>query len=165
MRYWLLVVPNIAVAAPAAALELPPRKAGLWEIRMIFDGRNLPPQTMKQCVDAATDKLMSSFGGDMRQDMCPRQDVKKVGNTMVVDTVCRVDDIVMTSHGVITGDFNSAYTVKVTIKREGGPPEAGPASTTNMTIDAKWTGACSPGMKPGDIIMPDGSKMNIRELQ
>ena len=48
------------LAAPAFALDMPTRKAGLWEIKMEFEGRsNLPVQTMKQCTDAATDKLMT----------------------------------------------------------------------------------------------------------
>ena len=33
---------TLACAAPAAALDLPSRKAGLWELRMSFEGRNIP---------------------------------------------------------------------------------------------------------------------------
>ena len=47
---------------PAAALDLPPRKAGLWEMKMVFEGRNMPPHVSQHCVDAETDKLMSAAG-------------------------------------------------------------------------------------------------------
>ena len=57
-------------AAPATALDLPARKAGLWEITMTMEGRNIPMPTAQHCIDAETDKLMSSIGGDMRKDMC-----------------------------------------------------------------------------------------------
>jgi hypothetical protein len=122
---------------------------------------------MQQCIDAETDKLMNSVGGNMRQEMCSKQDMQRVGNTIVVDSVCQIGPMTMTSHAVITGDFNSAYTVKVTSKRAGGPstPGAPPDGTTNMTLDAKWQSACKPDQRPGDVIMADGRKINIREMQ
>jgi hypothetical protein len=151
---------------PALALDLPARKAGLWEIKMTFEGRNLPAQTVEHCIDAETDKLMNSIGGNMRQDMCSQQDMQKSGNSIVVDSVCKIGNSTTTSHAVMTGDFNSAYTVKVTSKREGGAPAPGmPAeSTSNMSIDAKWLGACKADQKPGDMIIA-GRKINIRDMQ
>jgi hypothetical protein len=151
---------------PALALDLPARKAGLWEIKMAFEGRNLPAQSMEHCIDAETDKLMNSIGGNMRQDMCSKQDVQKSGDTIVVDSVCKIGPTTTTSHAVVTGDFNSAYTVKVTSKREGGPAVPGmPAEgTSNMTIEAKWLGACKADQKPGDMIVA-GRKINIRDMQ
>ena len=154
-------------AAPALALDLPARKAGLWELKMSFEGRTMPPQTMQQCIDAATDKQMNSLGGNMGRETCSKQDVQKVGATIVVDSVCQVGAAKTTSHGVVSGDFNSAYTVKVTSKREGGPAVPGmPADgTTNMSMEAKWLGACKADQKPGDMIMPGGQKVNIVDLQ
>ena len=34
-----------------------------------------------------------------------------------------------------------------------------------MTIEAKWLGACKPDQKPGDIVMPGGYKMNIKDAE
>src|SRR5262245_21274647 len=111
----------VLTVAPAGALDLPARKAGLWEVKMAFEGRDLPPQVMQQCIDAATDKMMSAFGSNLRQGMCSKQDGQKVGNTLVVDSVCQMGAMTMTSHGVISGDFNSGYTLKVTSTHSGGP--------------------------------------------
>ena len=36
---------------------------------------------------------------------------------------------------------------------------------TTMTIEAKWTGACKPDQKPGDVIMGNGMKMNVSDMQ
>ena len=69
----------------------------------------------------------------------------------------------MTSHADITGDFNSAYTVKVTSHREGGP--TGAARDSVMTLDAKWLGACKADQKAGDIVMSGGLKMNIKDME
>jgi hypothetical protein len=68
----------------------------------------------------------------------------------------------VTSHAEITGDFNSAYTVKSTSRTEGAP--SGVPRDTTTTIEAKWLGACKADQKPGDIVMPGGMKMNIGDL-
>ena len=155
------------LVTPAGALDLPARKAGLWEIKMTFESRNLPPQVVQQCIDAATDKMMNSIGGEMRQGMCSKQDMQKVGNTLVVDSVCQIGGMTMTSHGVVSGDFDSSYTVKVSSTRTGGPAiPGGPADgKSNTTIEAKWLSACKPDQKPGDMIMADGRKINIVDMQ
>lgn len=167
-KHLMLPITLIAVtgAAPAIALDLPARKPGLWEIAMTMEGRTIPMPTSQHCIDAETDKLMSSIGGDMKKDMCSKQDVQKVGNTYVVDSVCKIGTSTTTSHAVVSGDFNSAYTVKVTSKREGGPAMPGmPADgSSTMSIDAKWLGACAADQKPGDMIIA-GRKINIRDLQ
>ena len=97
LRESLLVALSLIAATPACALDLPARKTGLWEVKMAFQGRNLPPQVVQQCIDAATDKMMSAFGGNLRQDMCSKQDVQKVGATIVVDSVCQIGGMTMTS--------------------------------------------------------------------
>ena len=67
------------------------------------------------------------------------------------------------THLEITGDFQSAYTVQVTSHASGGPA-AVPRDTT-ITMQAKWLGACKPDQKPGDMVMPGGMKMNIKDLE
>ncbi len=154
-------------AAPALALDLPTRKTGLWEIKMVFEGRSLPAQVMKQCTDAASDKLMTyNFGGAGQQN-CQKQDIKNSGGTITIDSVCKFGAATSTSHAVISGDFNSAYIVDVVSTREGGRPAPGaaPGRETHMTIAAKWVGPCAAGQKPGDIVMSNGMKMNVIDMQ
>src|SRR5215470_1171148 len=143
LRQSVLAALSLIVAVPVFALDLPARKAGLWEVKIAFEGRNLPPQVMQQCIDAATDKMMSALGSNLGQDMCPKQDAQKVGNTLVVDSVCQIGGMTMTSHAVVSGDFNSSYTVKATSTRTGGPAMPGAAADgkSNMTMEAKWLSA------------------------
>ena len=67
MRHLSAIAVALFAAAPAItpalALDMPTRKAGLWELKLDFVGRNLPGQTMQQCVDAATDKLIHTIRG------------------------------------------------------------------------------------------------------
>src|SRR3989337_1496109 len=124
-RHLVIATAAILAAAPALALDLPTRKAGLWELKMIFEGRNLPPTTMKHCTDAATDKLMNAdFGGSNAQH-CSKQDMKTSGGTITIDSVCKFGETTTTSHAVVTGRFDSAYTMKVASTRQGGPPMPG----------------------------------------
>ena len=87
----------------------------------------------------------------------------KDGDTITVDSTCKIGPYATSSHAVITGDFNSAYTVKVVSKQEG-PAIPGMPPERTMTIDAKWAGACKADQKPGDMIMA-GRKLNVRDLQ
>jgi hypothetical protein len=162
-----IVVALLLSASPALALDMPTRKAGLWELRMEFQGRNLPAQLMQQCTDAATDKLMTlNFGGAVEQN-CPKRDVHNDAGTITVDSVCQFGDATITSRAVVSGDFNTAYTVQINSTRQGGRPIPGvaPGSESHMTIAAKWLGPCASGQKPGDVMMGSGMKMNVLELQ
>ncbi len=118
---------GLCAATSAAALDLPARKAGLWEMTLTFEGRNLPSQVTKSCIDATTDKMMSSFGGGMSQQNCSQQNVRRDGKALIVDSVCQFGHTKTTSHAVVTGSFDSGYTVKVDSKREGGPQVPGMA--------------------------------------
>lgn len=166
-RHLAVFAGGLLAASGALALDLPTRKAGLWELRMEFAGRNLPAQVMKQCVDAATDKLMNMNFGGSNEQACSKQDVSRNGATIVIDSVCKFGPSTTTSRAVISGSFDSAYTVDVTSTREGGPPLPGvaPGASTQMKISAKWLGACAAGQKPGDVIMANGTTMNVLDLQ
>jgi hypothetical protein len=150
-------------AGDASAVDLPVRKAGLWEMKMSRTGSQMPEMTMQHCTDETTDKEMSTAFSPMAKDACSRQEVQKTATGYVSDSVCGVAGVSITSHAEITGDFNSAYTVKSNSHSEHGPTGA-PRDTTT-TIEAKWLGACKPDQKPGDIVMPGGIKMNVKDME
>ena len=147
----------------ARAVEMPVRKPGLWEMKMVRAGSPAPDVTMQHCTDETTDKEMNSAGSPVGKDICSRQDIQKTATGYVTDSVCGVAGMSITSHAEITGDFNSAYTVKSTSHSAGGP--AGVPRDSTTVIEAKWLGACKPDQKPGDIMMPGGMKMNIKDME
>jgi hypothetical protein len=158
-----VAVSLVALTPPsdAATVELPLRKAGLWEMKVLRSGSPAPDMTMQHCTDATTDKQMStSFSPG--KETCAKQDIQKTATGYVSDTVCSVAGMTITSHAEITGDFNSAYTVKSTSHSERG--SGGAVRDSSTSIEAKWLGACKADQKPGDIVMPGGMKMNILEL-
>ena len=168
-RHFAVVAVALLSAAPALALDMPTRKAGLWEMKMVFDGSPMPAQAMRQCIDQATDKAMQSqFGsGGAQGATCSKQDIKNAGGTVTVDSVCKIGAATTTTRAVVTGSFDSAYTMRITSTSVGGPPIPGaaPGGETKMTIEAKYLGGCQAGQKPGDIMMSNGMKMNVLDMQ
>ena len=122
-------------------------------------GSPSPDMTMQQCTDETTDKDMATAMSPMGKEMCSKQDIQKTATGYVTDSICGIAGVTIASHAEITGDFNSAYTVKSTTRSERGP-----VGGTTM-IEAKWLGACKADQKPGDIMMPGGMKMNIKDME
>jgi hypothetical protein len=60
---------------------------------------------------------------------------------------------------VITGNFDSAYTMTITSHDDFA------SAGRTMTLSAKWLGPCPADQKPGDMIMADGRKINILEAR
>lgn len=143
----------------AHAVELPVRKPGLWEMKM-QPSPQIPAMTMQHCTDETFDKQMTSTFSPMAKDNCSKNDIQQTATGYVTDSVCTIAGVTSTTHSDITGDFNSAYTVKVTSQSQGAA-----ARKDVITIQATWLGACKAGQKPGDVVMPGGIKMNIKDLE
>jgi hypothetical protein len=138
-----------------SAADLPARKAGLWEMTTTTNGRTVP---IKQCIDAATDQAMQANTNQSSPRSCSKRDIKKSGETTTVDSVCTAAGKTLTHHMVITGSFDSGYTMTITTEGDGIP------AARNITIAAKWTGPCA-AEKPGDMIMQNGTKINLVDMQ
>jgi hypothetical protein len=152
----LFMVPTVA-----SAVDYPIRKAGLWELTMTMtSGRTM---TMSQCTDPSIDKDMIANANPSMQQACTRSDLQKTATGYASDSTCKFGAMTTVSHSEIAGDFNSAYTVTVTGHNSGGP--AGMPADTNMTMAAKWVGPCKADQTPGDMVMPGGVKMNVKEMQ
>jgi hypothetical protein len=149
-------------AGAASADDLPTRKAGLWEMKIVKTGSSLPDMTMQHCTDEATDKDMNNTVSPMAKQICSKQEVKKTATGYLSDSVCAVAGVTMTTHAEIVGDFSSGYSVTSNSHSEGGP-----ASLRDITtrIEAKWLGACKADQKPGDIVMPGGFKLNVKDVE
>jgi len=149
----------VAGAVPALGAELPSRKAGLWELKTTFENRNGASPVMQACIDASTDQMMQSSTGLYAQSDCKR-DVQKSANGFTIDSTCTGGGKTWTVHSAVTGSFDSAYTMAVTSHGDSLP-----GGRMNMTVAAKWLGPCRADQKPGDMIMGNGIKMNILEMQ
>src|SRR5215475_2887598 len=136
------------VTTGAIADELPLRKPGLWEMKIVKVGSQLPELTMQHCTDATTDKDMANSVSPLAKQICTKQETVKTATGFVSDSVCTVSGVTMTSHSDITGHFNSAYSVTTKAHTDKGPEQL---RDTTTRIDAKWLGDCKADQKAGDI--------------
>ena len=148
---------GLLFAVHAAADDTPARKAGLWEIKTTIGGRG-HAITVKQCVDAATDQMLQSSTGPLAAQACTGREVKKSDTGMTIDSRCSFNGKPASARAVVTGSFDSAYTMTVTADGKDLP-------ATEMTMEGKWLGACAADQKPGDVVMSNGVKVNVPELQ
>jgi len=169
MRPTAILLAAAALAGPLAVsaqtLDLPSRKAGLWEIAMTVEKpKALPAFTSQVCLDPATDREIMDYGLKLT-GKCRSLTSKRQGQSYVIDADCTVAGAASKSRIVMAGDFGSAYTVRVEGTVEGGPTaEKGPQRML-MTQTATWKGADCPGMKPGDMTLLGGMKVNIKQLK
>ena len=162
MRYFaLLVVLFAAGAAAAASFDAPKRKSGLWEIN-ILSGQAKGSHAMQQCIDEKTDDLMKKELGENQKPQCSKNEMRKEGDKIIAESVCKVQNSTATTRAVFTGRFDSAY--KADIKSTYEPPMSGMKESSSV-IEAKWLGPCKAGQKPGDIVMPGMPNINIDEMR
>jgi len=165
----LLAAVTLVLAVPALAaapsFEPPKRKSGLWETTMQLQAAPGSGMTMKQCIDQKSDDLMRSQAREAQADMekqCSKRDWKQVAGGYEFESVCTFGGTTHTSKGRITGNMDTGY--KMVMDTQYNPPMQGAASN-HMEVEAKWTGTCPVDMRPGDVIMPGGTRMNIEDMK
>lgn len=163
----LALIVFTGVSLSGSAQELPRRKSGLWEITMENSAapKGRPARVMTQCVDAAKDDIARQMGQQMEKDnKCSKSRITQLPGRISFESACDFGESKMTAQTMITGDFNSSY--KMEIKSKYSPPMMGMSESTTV-MDAKFVGACKPGMRAGDVSMPGmpaGMTMNIYDM-
>ena len=155
-----------AATTPAAGapttLEMPMRKAGLWEQAMLFDGKANPAMNkIRLCVGPATNAEMSLFGDEMKASRDCQQSISRAldGSYVVAGTCKAVDGAVTRSKGTLSGDYSSSVKMHSESDTTGS---ADAAQNVRSVIDITMTylGACPSGMVDGDEIA-NGMKINL----
>jgi hypothetical protein len=155
-----IVLAQIAIVPSAPAAESLSRRPGLWEVKTSIENSGAPARVVQQCIDAETDQMSQSIAGPFSAAVCPDRNVQRSADQFTVDSSCSIVGKPATAHAVVTGSFDSAYTMKVTA--EGAIL---PGGKMTMTMEAKWISACTADQRPGDIIMGNGVKINLPDLQ
>ena len=148
----------LLLATATNAAEMPKRKPGLWQIETkMAAAPGMGP--MKQCIDEKTDNFYQQLG-EQHKDKCSESEIKNAGDKILVHSVCKMGGSIATTDATFTGRFDSDYRGDIRIKYD--PPMHG-MSEASMTITAKWIGPCEAGQKPGDMILPNGMKINPQQ--
>lgn len=171
IRFAFAAATTAVLATPtwAQAPELPTRRAGQWEVTTVAEKPiAAKPVVTQMCLDAATDRELMSFGLRMSKETCKRYDVKRAGKGWSIDAECSFGRMTNVSHTTISGDFQSAVTVRVEGTMDGLKAGAagGEPQPTLVTQTSRWVSAtCANGMVPGDISMGKGIRLNIKQLK
>lgn len=166
--------PGAEQAAPArpapvpktpTPVDTPRRKAGLWEQRISQQGVDFV-QVNRLCLDNATDVKLSWWGNQGPRALCEKNLISRhTDGTWRFSSVCDMGSGgVTTTSGVASGDFSSHYMIKAESSTTGAavPQMNGQRA---VTIEAQRQGPCPAGMKPGDMEIPGGKRVNILDLQ
>lgn len=149
----------------ARADGLPERKAGLWEITITSTGAKNTKMTMKQCTDSKTEAKMLYTGKEMEARagaVCKTKEIHREGDKYVGGSECDIKGTKVVSQSVFTGDFQNEYSGEAVVTYD--PPMAG-MKETRATYGAKYLGACEKDQEPGDIVLPNGMKMNVNKMK
>jgi hypothetical protein len=155
----LLVVTAIGSAFSAQADSFPSRKPGLWEMTVREQGTS-EAHTVKQCTDAKTDEKMMKAGSELGgagQKKCAKNEFHKTSSGYESEAECTYVGSTMVSKGVYIGDFATSYSGVITTTFR---PALFGKEGSKTEVSAKYLGACSGDMKPGDMVM-NGMKINV----
>ena len=163
MRQAVLLLVLLLGGTQVLAADLPQRKSGLWELK-VQSFRRETVRTMQMCVDQKTDNAFRQLVELRRHESCKKVTVRREGNKQLVDAECKLcgTQEAAKTHAVITGSLDSQYTVESTTTFD--QPIHNQSEGT-AKIEARWTGPCQPDQKPGDVLLANGTKFNIDEVQ
>jgi hypothetical protein len=160
---WLLALAFAALPA-VAATDYPKLKPGLWEMQQSFD-RAGPPSAAQahrtlMCLDASVQREMFDMGLGAMKGMCSKHDLRFSGNRGTGDFVCDMAGSRMHAKSLMVMNGDGAYRTEVDTTYD--PPFMGRAAS-KMVITARNVGPCKPGQRPGDLVLPNGQTMNMRD--
>jgi hypothetical protein len=149
----LLLFVLLLIVDLACAQEPLKRKSGLWEITRTSTYTGDQSSRMQLCVDEASDNVLKQLAEGMRGESCATDKLSRDGDNLVVDATCKLRASTSKTHAVISGKFDSAYTIQS--KSTYSPPLAG-KTAGHAVLTGKWTGPCATGQSPGETFLGNG---------
>ena len=151
----------------AGELDLPLRKAGLWELQTQTDeGRGSREQLLTMCVGEEMERKTVSASRAESRSNCEMYEVKKTAGATTVDATCTVDMRQTTTHTELAGDFQTAFSVKVESKTAGFAPRAQGGQPVNVqrkiVQNGKYLGESCGDLSAGEAKAADGRTVIVR---
>ncbi|ESQ75050.1 DUF3617 family protein [Asticcacaulis sp. AC402] len=153
--------PAAMTTGKTAGVTGPALKAGLWELKTQI--AKMPQSiTTKICLDEALSTSFTTNAGPMKQGNtnCSDQTITHIGNVIDMSAVCK--DGAQTIDTKVRMEMMGDTAYKQTITATFDPAKDG-MKDVSTTVAGKWLGACGADMKPGDMVMPGGMKINMAD--
>lgn len=150
-----------SLAIPAFAQDYPKLKSGLWEMERSADRAAPQPNRMTMCLDDSVQREMFDMGAGAMKGMCSRREFKLSGNRGTGDFVCDLGGSRMHSKSTMQLNGDSGY--RMEIRTTYDPPFMGERESLTV-LTARRVGACKPSQRPGDMVLPNGQTINVRDV-
>ena len=143
------------------AQDYPVLKSGQWDMMVMQGKQGAPARHSTMCIDASVQKEMAGMSAGMNKDMCSRLDVRRDGARYITDAECKLGESKLKSHAVMTMQGETGYKTEITSSYD--PPFMG-MKDASTTVEGKYLGACKDGLVPGDIVVGNGQKFNMKNM-
>jgi hypothetical protein len=160
LRPALLALALAMATQPALAQDFPKLKPGLWEMERSAERGAQHPNRMTMCLDDTVQKEMFDMGAGAMKGMCSKHEFKMSGNRGTGDFICDFGGSRMHSKSTMQMTGNTGYRTEIHTTYD--PPFMGQRETTTV-LSARHVGACKPGQRPGDMLLPNGQTLNVRD--
>ena len=148
-------------AMPVLAQDYPKLRAGLWEMERAATSATHQPNRLTMCLDDSVQKDMFDMGVGAMAGMCSKHDFSFSGSRGTGDFICDIGGSRMHSRSTMVLSGNTGY--RTEIRTTYDPPFMGQTESTTV-LTARHVGACKPGQRPGDMVMPNGQTLNVRDV-
>jgi hypothetical protein len=130
-----------------SAAGMPTQKPGLWQMTVKSEQMPGGSRSFEMCEDAAFIAAgKASADAHIKNNCSATSSVRKVGDTWISDSDCKLSGIHIVSHSETTVHGDALFHTEATSTID--LPDGGKKSDS-MTMDNKWLGPCKPGQKPG----------------
>lgn len=151
--------PVLADDAP----RLPERKAGLWELATTMDeGLGPRDQTLTLCVDADMEHNTVQASAVEHAQQCSKYEVTREGDKTIVDMSCQYASRHVVSRTEMSGDFQSAMSVKIESTTSGEQSGQTVVVKRTITQTGKYLGASCGDLIGGEAKGPDGVRVMVQ---
>jgi len=158
LGFGIAVVAASAGIASAQDYKPPPMKDGLWETHSVQStaGKSFNGMTIKMCQTKELTQSSEALSAQLRKtNQCTSTIVQQSGNMVVEESRC--------AKGPNAGEVTRLVYSHVGDTASHIEMHSHRAGAEDVTVmDMKYLGSCPSGMKPGDVIMPDGKVMSGR---
>ena len=159
----LLAALSTAVLAEGA-VELPQRKAGLWELKTVMDEGDKGPrnESLTMCVEAEMERNTVRASIEEHKSNCTKYSVTREGGMTKVDAACDYNGRHVDSVTEMSGDFQTAMLVKIESTTSGMEKSQSITVKRTITQNGKYLGESCGDLEPGEAKSPDGTKVMVQ---
>lgn len=161
----LLLLSSAHLFAAELPANLPKHKPGLWKMETQIGEKKSPASQI--CLDPSIEATMYKMSSAMGNSLCQKMDIQVQGGKVISDSICTLPAMLggkgthITGHAETTFDGDTAFRTESVAHYE--PAFMG--QTERVTVqNGQWVGACTAGMKPGDVISPNGRIVNMNRM-